>query len=119
MPAPFSAPGAAGNYPTRPVTMLSGRDRLSGGVRSMISRLPFAAGLLAALTGPLAGRAAEPSAAERGREALLTRSYRPPTMTARAYQEVWRQWGLDRKPAPADYDRLFREIGRASCRERA
>jgi hypothetical protein len=51
---------------------------------------------------------AEPSA-ERGRDALLGRAYVPPTITRRAYDEVWRVWGLKEKPAPADYDRLFRE----------
>src|SRR5262245_800570 len=109
MPAPFSAPGAAGKGPPPSGTMVGEPVTLPGEVRSMNRRLPLAVGLLAALAGPLAGRGAEPTAADRGREALLTRSYSPPTMTARAYQEVWRKWGLDRKPAPADYDRLFRE----------
>jgi mono/diheme cytochrome c family protein len=49
-----------------------------------------------------------PPAAERGRTALLSRAYLPPTMTLRAYETVWRQWGLKEKPADADYDRLFR-----------
>jgi hypothetical protein len=30
-------------------------------------------------------------------------------MSRRAYDEVWRQWGLAEKPAPGAYDRLFRE----------
>jgi mono/diheme cytochrome c family protein len=54
-----------------------------------------------------AAAAAEPSA-ERGREALVGRAFVPPTITRRAYDEAWRQWGLAKKPA-TDYDRLFRE----------
>ncbi|HEY7423634.1 MAG TPA: hypothetical protein VH682_05260 [Gemmataceae bacterium] len=54
-------------------------------------------------------RAADTGAAERGEKALLTKSYAPPTMTRRAYEEVWKQWGLKEKPAVADYDRLYRE----------
>jgi hypothetical protein len=55
-----------------------------------------------------AALAAEPSA-QRGRDALLTKAFVPATMSRRAYDEVWRQWGLKEKPAAADYDRLFRE----------
>jgi mono/diheme cytochrome c family protein len=55
-----------------------------------------------------AGVAAEPSA-ERGRRALLEHCYNPATISRRAYDEVWRQWGLSHKPAAADYDRLFRQ----------
>src|SRR5262249_33258185 len=54
-------------------------------------------------------RAADTGAAERGEKALLTKSYAPPTMTRRAYEEIWKQWGLKEKPAAADYDRRFRE----------
>jgi hypothetical protein len=68
---------------------------------------PVGIGLLAALACP-ATRAAAPDA-RRGKQALLGKSYSPPTMTLRAYEEVWRQWGLAQKPAPADYARLFRE----------
>src|SRR5579859_2303087 len=58
---------------------------------------------------PPASHAADPGAVERGKKALLGKCYAPPTMTRRAYEEVWRQWGLKQKPALADYDRLFRE----------
>jgi hypothetical protein len=61
--------------------------------------------LLAALSSPAAGD----SSAERGKKALLGKSYNPPTMALSAYDNAWKHWGLDRKPAPADYDRLFRE----------
>ncbi|HEY7313156.1 MAG TPA: hypothetical protein VH643_27655 [Gemmataceae bacterium] len=54
-------------------------------------------------------RAADADAVERGKQALLTKCYAPPTMTRRAYDEIWKQWGLKQKPAPADYDRLFRQ----------
>jgi hypothetical protein len=47
--------------------------------------------------------------AERGKKLLLGRSYSPPTMAPTAYENAWRHWGLKEKPAPADYDRLFRE----------
>jgi hypothetical protein len=62
--------------------------------------------MLAAATAVLA---AEPSTAERGRKALLTRAFNPPTLTLDAYENVWRQWGLPAKPAADDYNRLFRE----------
>jgi hypothetical protein len=54
-------------------------------------------------------RADDAGAAKRGEKALLTKSYAPPTMTRRAYEEVWKQWGLKEKPAAADYNRLYRE----------
>jgi mono/diheme cytochrome c family protein len=54
-------------------------------------------------------RASDPDAVERGRKALLTRSFSPPTITLDAYNHLWRQWGLDKKPAPEEYQRLFRE----------
>lgn len=50
-----------------------------------------------------------PPSAERGRDALLGRCYIPATLSRQAYDEAWKQWGLEKKPAPADYDRLFRE----------
>jgi hypothetical protein len=46
---------------------------------------------------------------ERGKKALLGKIYNPPTMTMSAYENAWRYWGLQHKPAPVDYDRLFRE----------
>jgi mono/diheme cytochrome c family protein len=45
--------------------------------------------------------------AERGREALLTRSFAPAVHSFRAYDNVWKQWGLKEKPA--DYGRAFRD----------
>jgi mono/diheme cytochrome c family protein len=69
------------------------------------------------LAGTSAGRAEDPNvtrkdlpeAAERGRKALLGRTYIPATITLNAYDNAWRQWGLKEKPADADYDKLLRE----------
>jgi mono/diheme cytochrome c family protein len=65
--------------------------------------------MLLAMAAPPASNAADAGAVERGKKALLGKCYAPPTITRRAYDEVWRQWGLKEKPGPADYDRLFRE----------
>lgn len=51
-------------------------------------------------------RAEDADAARRGEKALLTKCYAPPTMTRRAYDEAWKQWGLKEKPA--DYDQQYR-----------
>src|SRR5262245_25333086 len=67
----------------------------------------LAAAALAAFPALAAGAAGEGPAA-RGRRALLTKIYSPPTMHAEAYENAWRHWGLAKKPAAADYDRLFR-----------
>ncbi len=53
--------------------------------------------------------ASDDDAVERGKKALLAKCYAPPTMTRRAYDNVWKQWGIKEKPAAADYDRLFRQ----------
>jgi mono/diheme cytochrome c family protein len=65
--------------------------------------------VVGALTVAPAAVAADAGAVERGKQALLGKCYAPPTITRRAYEEVWRQWGLKEQPAPADYDRLYRE----------
>src|SRR5262245_19373022 len=57
--------------------------------------------------GTLAVRAAEPSAAERGRAALLERAFSPGAWSLRAYDEAWKQWGVKEKPA--NYAEAFRE----------
>jgi len=74
-------------------------------IRSTLPKLLTLAGLAAATC----VLAAEPTAAERGKKALLEKAYNPATMTLAAYENVWKQWGLAAKPAPADYARLFRE----------
>src|SRR5262245_53000678 len=56
----------------------------------------------------LAGPAApEKTAVERGREALLGRSFSPPLVSVNGYETAWKQWGLSEKPA--DYGGAFRE----------
>jgi len=52
--------------------------------------------------------AVDPDAAQRGREAVW-RPLNPPVCTNRAYENAWTQWGVAEKPAPAEYDRAFRE----------
>jgi hypothetical protein len=51
--------------------------------------------------------AEEVSLAERGRAALLTRSFNPTIWSTNAYENVWRQWGLSERPA--NFDETFRE----------
>jgi mono/diheme cytochrome c family protein len=43
--------------------------------------------------------AEQPSPAERGRSALLGRSYNPAIWSAKSYENAWRQWGIAEKPA--------------------
>ena len=47
------------------------------------------------------------TAAERGREALLGQAFVPPIVTWKAYENLWKVWGLKEKPA--DFDRRVRE----------
>lgn len=69
----------------------------------------FPIGIVMALQLAAMASAAEDEAVQRGKKALLTQCYAPPTMTRRAYEEIWKQWGIKEKPAAADYDRLFRQ----------
>jgi mono/diheme cytochrome c family protein len=62
---------------------------------------------LLAVALPSALRAGEPTAAERGERALLTRTFNPPTISLQAYRNVWRVWGDGSKEPPADYARAF------------
>jgi mono/diheme cytochrome c family protein len=64
------------------------------------------AGLLAGLPAAVQA-AAGPPAAVRGQQAMLGKTYTPPTMLVSAYENAWKHWGVDKKPA--DYDRLYRE----------
>ena len=45
------------------------------------------------------------SAAERGWEAMIGRTFSPPPWSPQAYENAWKQWGLTEKPA--DYERAF------------
>jgi mono/diheme cytochrome c family protein len=47
------------------------------------------------------------TAAERGREALLGQSFSPAILSWKAYEKLWKVWGLKEKPA--DFERLVRE----------
>jgi len=69
-------------------------------------------GLVLMLATGLGGSAGEvqktpaKTGAERGREALLTRSFAPAVHSLKAYDNAWKQWGTKEKPA--DYDEAFR-----------
>jgi len=52
--------------------------------------------------------AAEPTAVERGEQALLGRHFTPPTFSAAGYQHVWKQWQPAPAEKPADYDAAVR-----------
>src|SRR5262249_55901757 len=72
----------------------------------------FAAVFLIGASGLGAGLAgekqpAEKSAAERGREALLGRSFGPPVGSHKGYDNLWKQWDVAEKPN--DYQRAVRE----------
>ncbi len=69
------------------------------------------AGALAVLAAVLAVRAgaAESTAADRGRKALLEGCYIPAIWSRDAYDNAWKRWeSVTAKPA--DYDRAFREV---------
>jgi hypothetical protein len=71
----------------------------------MINRAPLL--LTAAAWLPVLAFAAEKTPAERGRDALLTRSYLPPAWSRQTYDNVWKLWGV--KERPAEYDKAFAE----------
>lgn len=69
-------------------------------------------------------RGAEKTAAERGRDVLFHNPLNPPIWSTKAYDELWKQWGLTAKPAdyqqavmeryglhPAPYDNGGRPLG--------
>src|SRR5258708_35100371 len=62
------------------------------------------AGVGVVLAGPTA---TEKTAVERGREALLGRSFSPPLVSTNGYETAWKQWGVSEKPT--DYARAFAE----------
>ena len=64
--------------------------------------------LLVGLAMQVLGQSADESTpAERGRIALLTRSFNPTIWSTSAYENAWRQWGLSGRPA--NYAEAFRE----------
>ena len=52
-------------------------------------------------------QAEEKTAAERGYEAMTRRTFAPALWSAKAYDHVWRIWGLDQKPE--DFEQRFME----------
>ena len=56
---------------------------------------------------PGGGNAAEKTAADRGRDLMFHRSLNPSVWSMKAYDNVWKQWGLKEKPA--NYEQMFRE----------
>src|SRR4051794_35698039 len=64
-------------------------------------------GLLMVLVFNPAPAAPPADAVERGKKALLGQAFNPPVFSFKAYDNVWKIWGLKEKPA--DYERLFRE----------
>lgn len=51
----------------------------------------------------------EPTAAERGKTALESRSFNPAPWPLSAYGEVWKYWQPPLKEKPANYDEAFRD----------
>jgi hypothetical protein len=49
----------------------------------------------------------EPTATDRGRVALLTRSFNPTIWSSNAYENAWKQWGLSEKPS--NYSEALRQ----------
>src|SRR5262245_41724589 len=58
---------------------------------------------------PAASSGKEVSATQRGKRALLTKNYAPPSWPLQAYDNAWQLGGVKNKPPAADYARLFRE----------
>jgi hypothetical protein len=54
-------------------------------------------------------QAREPTAAERGRKALLERAYNPVIWPLSAYDNAWRCWDASAKEKPAAYAEAFRD----------
>src|SRR5437868_3616600 len=71
-------------------------------------RLVLSAALLAALPALGVGADDAPSA-ERGKKALLTRNFTPPSIPLPAYENAWKVWDPKAKERPADYGAKFRE----------
>src|SRR5262245_45218130 len=73
-----------------------------------MQRLVLGVGFLVlAATVMRAGPAKTASPVERGKEALLGRSYSPAVVLQGSYDTIWKTWGLKEKPA--DFDRMVLE----------
>src|SRR5262249_3924934 len=81
------------------------RDEDSG----MLGRIAVIVGLLLALWMQPVAVAADKPNAERGRQALLNRTFIPATIPPAVYADLWRTWGNGVKKAPADYHAAVRD----------
>jgi mono/diheme cytochrome c family protein len=70
--------------------------------------LVVAALIVAAATLVSLAPATEPTAAERGKKALLERAFTPAMWPHGAYQDAWRRWGDGRREPPQPYEEAFR-----------
>ncbi len=77
--------------------------------QKFLTALLILAGVLSRTSKSPGADAPSVPSAERGKKALLEKSYIPASMTLPGYEKVWKQWGLDKKPAPEAFARLFRE----------
>ena len=76
----------------------------------MIGRNRIVLAVLASFfVGGATSPAADPSAPERGKQALLGRAFNPATISFNAYRSAWRQWDDDLKEPPAHYTAAFME----------
>ena len=86
------------------------RDRVCRGrLGAMICRTLRIVGVVAGCLSAASLLADEPTAAERGKKALLEHCYSPPTITRHGFDNLWKQWGLEAKPSQAEFDRILRE----------
>src|SRR5262245_45910077 len=65
--------------------------------------------VLASLASGAPATEAEAPSAEKGRQLLTSKHYTPPIMTLAAYEDIWRVWGLEKKPSRDELHRLFAE----------
>lgn len=73
-------------------------------------RLACVAVILACISLPAwAGEALDPTAVERGKQALLGRHFNAPTISLTAYDNLWRHWDSKPKERPASYDQAVRD----------
>jgi mono/diheme cytochrome c family protein len=59
--------------------------------------------------GTLPAQGTEPTAAERGKKALLERAFSPVTWPTSAYEQVWRQWPRVSGEKPANFAAIFQD----------
>lgn len=67
----------------------------------------YVAAIAGCITFVTAAQSGDKTPAERGRDVMRGRSLNPPVWSMKAYDDVWRQWGVAEKPT--DYARAFRE----------